>query len=417
MSVKLCRLSCKQERYAGEGPGGLLLFGTIEQSASELLRRYGGQIQTVYLRLPGNSGKTAMIHQPVGAAGWERNECVFRLPVDKDCVDDKDGFYAQLRQALTIIKDLLRDSGSVFLHFQPCFSGKVRVLADEVFGEENFVNEIVRVYQTAGRPKNYFSHNHDVILLYRKTKDGYFNPDAVCERREVMKNHMRRRFDEDGRAYRVRMVNGVEKRYYEDAPAVPGDVWSSFDSRDSSARNALRMDGELPARLLERMILSTSGPGDLVAELSTGSGAFPSAAASRNRRFLALVHCGAALSAARRRLHGKQMELSAPLDAGNPTLEAEIEPGIGYDRAILTRYGIEEGLDGSRLPGCEALDQVSFGYLRGDEFVSYHDIHRDRRHPQLPLIWDYPVLSGTPAFMTVDVLGRRFLHSLTCQEV
>ena len=417
MAMKLYRLSCRQERYEGEGPGGSLLFGTIEQSAADLLRHYAGQIQTIYVSLPGNSGKTLRFHQPVGTAGWETNESVFRLPVRKDSVEDPNGFSDRVRETLAVCKGLLRDTGSVFLHVQPCFHGKVRVLADAVFGEENFVNEIIRMYQTAGRPRSFFSHNHDIILFYRKTKDGYFNPEAVCERRETHKNHMRRRVDENGRAYRARVANGIEKRYYEDVPVVPGDIWGFSEDGESQLRNVLRLDGELPARILERMILSTSGPGDLVAELSTGSGAFPYIASAHDRRFIALEGYGVAVSAARRLLLGKKMEILAPLDAGSPILEAELQPGIGYDRVALSHYGIEERLKGAELQGCEALDQVSLGYLRGNEFVSYQNAQRDRRHPQLPVIWDYPVLSGIPALMTVDVLGRRLLHSVSCQEV
>ena len=72
----------------------------------------------------------------------------------------------------------------------------LRLLMDEVFGESNFLNEIIWSYQTGGRARSYFPRKHDVILFYARSRSYYFNLKAVpVARNESRSNHMRRAVD------------------------------------------------------------------------------------------------------------------------------------------------------------------------------------------------------------------------------
>jgi site-specific DNA-methyltransferase (adenine-specific) len=82
---------------------------------------------------------------------------------------------------------LLKPEGSLFLHWTIDSVPYARLLMDEIFGEENFLNEIIWVYKSGGRAKqHHFSRKHDTILLYKKSKQHYFNPDAVGKPRGLV---------------------------------------------------------------------------------------------------------------------------------------------------------------------------------------------------------------------------------------
>ena len=114
----------------------------------------------------------------------------------------RDSFLKMLRNALTLSYQALKPEGSIFLHLDYRYSPYARLLMDEIFGENNFLNEIIWVYQSGGRAKRYFSRKHDTILFYRKSDKHYFNHGSCGKARgKVQRNHMKRRVDEDGRTF------------------------------------------------------------------------------------------------------------------------------------------------------------------------------------------------------------------------
>ena len=100
----------------------------------------------------------------------------------------------QLRDRL--YRELLKKEGTLFLHIDSRMYAHLRLLMDEVFGESNFLNEIIWSYQTGGRARSYFPRKHDVILFYARSRSYYFNLKAVpVARNESRSNHMRRAVD------------------------------------------------------------------------------------------------------------------------------------------------------------------------------------------------------------------------------
>lgn len=74
---------------------------------------------------------------------------------------------------------LLKKEGTIFLHIDSHMYAHLRLLMDDIFGENNFLNEIIWAYQTGGRARTYFPRKHDVILFYAKSRSYYFNIRAV----------------------------------------------------------------------------------------------------------------------------------------------------------------------------------------------------------------------------------------------
>src|SRR5699024_4920065 len=134
-----------------------------------------------------------------------------------------------MKNRLEIARDLLADDGNLVVHIDWHESHYLRVLLDNIFGEENLVNEIIWHYSSGGSYKNSFAKKHDTLYWYSKTNEYQFFPEhkMVGEKRGPQKrNNMKRNVDNEGRIYYSIRSAGKEYRYYEDDLITPDDVWN-----------------------------------------------------------------------------------------------------------------------------------------------------------------------------------------------
>ena len=215
------RINCTSELHGSGGPGEFLL-SRAEEALPGLIERYRGMVQLVYLDPPFGTGDT--FHIRVGAGKKALN-----LPAFSDDMDE-DKYLAWMRAILLGARELLCASGSLYLHIDYRMSAKLRLLLDELFGEQNFMNEIVWCYKSGGRSTRYYPRKHDTILFYRKSAQVYFNIQAVGHPRGAEKrNHMKRYISEDGRVcFSIRSA-GKLYTYYENSPVYPSDVWDDIE--------------------------------------------------------------------------------------------------------------------------------------------------------------------------------------------
>ena len=144
---------------------------------------------------------------------------------------------------------------------------------DKIFGYENFVNEVVWCYETAGKSKKTFSRKHDVILLYGKTSDFYLDVSKSPIPRKRNK-HMRVGIDEHGREYEEKTdaKTGKVYRWYFDEGRLPFDYWTDIQFINWEANERIGYPTQKPEPLLERIIKSSSNEGDVVADFFGGGG-------------------------------------------------------------------------------------------------------------------------------------------------
>lgn len=394
------QVACHQEIH-GDGSQGDLL----QQDARGDFSRWAGQAACVYLDPPFMTGEEFFLRMRVGEKGWEMGKDSLLLPAYKDRYADKQEYLAFLGKALENAKLLLKETGSLFLHLDSRMGAHARILCDEIFGESNFVNEIIWAYQSGGRTMKRFSRKHDVILFYRKSRHQFFNITAVpLPRSENRSNHMRRCVDENGRTYRTIQSGGKTYVYYDDDPVYPGDVWTDVSHLQQKDPQRTGYDTQKPLALLKRIILSSTQPGDLVADLFGGSGTTALAAAQTGRRFLCSDTGSAALAVTRKRLLDTQMTLTAPTSAPGTSLNAEFEPGIAFHDVRLLDYQTPEGSD---VTGLEAVDQWSVGFYQDGVFLVQASTARRKQSPILPDMLQLPQLRGTPALLISDVYGNR----------
>ena len=391
---------CKQETHGSGRQGDLLL-----RDARSDFSRWAGQAACVYLDPPFMTGDDFFMRMRVGEKGWATGKNPLVLPAYTDRFATKQDFLNLLRPVVETSKALLKDSGSFFLHLDSRMNVYARLLCDEIFGESNFVNEIIWAYQSGGRSMKRFSRKHDTILFYRKSRAQYFDITAVpLPRNENRSNHMRRAVDENGRPYRSISSGGKTYIYYDDDPVYPGDVWTDVSHLQQKDPQRTGYDTQKPLALLSRIILCSTQPGDLVADLFAGSGTTAAAAAQTGRRFLSADSAPLSLSVSRKRLLNTEMTVSAPCGAPGAAMAAEFEPGIAFHDVRLLDYRPPEGCE---ITGLDAVDQWSVGFYQDGVFRAQASAARRKQSPALQESLQLPQLRGRPAIFISDVYGNR----------
>lgn len=304
------QVHCAGEIHAAGGPGSFLL-GRVETLTSELLSRYGGKVQLIYLDPPFCSGDSFSMK-----IGSGRNASTIRLYEDNLSAEE---YVAWMRDILELCHRLLSSTGSIYLHLDYRMSAKMRMIMDEIFGEKNFMNEIIWTYKSGGRSKKYYPRKHDTILFYRKSASVYFDIHAVgFPRGPMRRNHMKRFIDDDGRIGFSIRSNGKLYKYYEDSLIYPSDVWNDIEHLQQKDRERNGYATQKPEALLRRIIGASSKEGDIVMDLFSGSGTTAAVAAKMKRQFCAVDSSPVAMFLLRKRL----LEITGTVDLFDQTHSA-----------------------------------------------------------------------------------------------
>lgn len=287
------RVYCTEELHASGGDGSFLL-SKAEDALDALLERYENSVRLIYLDPPFRTGES--FKMKIGKGKQAQTIVLYEDKLDEA------SYLAWLERILRGCHRLLDPRGSIYLHLDYRMSHKARLLLDEIFGEANFMNEIIWAYKSGGRATRCYPRKHDTILFYRKSKKVLFNISAVGQPRgPERRNHMKRFIDEDGRIGFSIRSNGKTYTYYEDSLIYPSDVWSDIEHLQQKDRERTGFLTQKPEALLKRIIAASSEPGDLVLDLFSGSGTTAAAATRLNRRFVAVDQSPVACALLRRR--------------------------------------------------------------------------------------------------------------------
>lgn len=175
-----------------------------------------------------------------------------------------DSFIAMIYERLSLMRSLLSDNGSIFVHSDWRVNSLLKLVMNEIFGFDFFRNEIVWSYRKFARRSNQFPQSHDTILFYTKTKNNIFNHQFVPLAESTM---MR---------WKGKMRGGKDpnNRYAtdEDSPgAAMPDVWD-IPLAIGANPQFTGYPTQKPIELIQRIIEASSNPGDLVADFFCGSG-------------------------------------------------------------------------------------------------------------------------------------------------
>lgn len=209
----------------------------------------------------------------------------------------KDGtvsYLEMLYPRLVLMRELLSEQGSIYVHIDWHIGHYVKLIMDEIFGKDNFKNEIIWRYSGWNkRNQTYFNRRHDNILYYSKSSDVLFDP--YKEQWESKEDYVRQRkqkvlIDENGREYVLSDGgNGTRVKRFLDEAMLDGrhidDVWM-IDKINNSDKQAVGYGTQKPIKLLERIIESNSKPNSLVLDLFGGSGTTAAVADRLGRRWI-----------------------------------------------------------------------------------------------------------------------------------
>ena len=398
---------------SGKDIDGRFLAGDAVEKLRALLPEWEGRVKLIYMDPPFMTGQSFCMRARAGAEGWRSSRANLILPSYADMRDRKE-YLALLCEVLTLCRQLLRDDGLIFVHVDYRADAHVRILMDELFGEKNFLNEIIWVYQSGGRSVRHFSRKHDVILFYAKTREYDFNIDAVTTvPTQPRSNHMRRHVDPDGRVYRSIQANGKVYTYYDDAPIAPSDVWTDLSHLQQKDPERTGYDNQKPLSLLDRIVRCASREGDWVLDPFAGSGTTLEAALRAGRHFLGVDRCTLTPNMLRRRLAGASyaLELDSPLEDA-PACRVFVRPGVGFYHAALEDFAADpEGLPEGIGP-MDAVDGWSLGYLREDGYHAMDETLRTRRHPDLRTELAVPAYDGQLTAAVSDVRGQTWYYAV-----
>lgn len=204
-----------------------------------------------------------------------------------------------MRERMIELHRILKDTGTIYLHCDHHAGHYLKVMMDEVFGRNNFLNEIIWHYQTAsGAPKKWLHRNHDTILRYAAKNPKLVTwhhprspwPAATLKKWQV---------DEEGQIYRVQ--NKFNKRYYVNPDGkLDDDVWDITLSSRTGER--LGYPTQKPQALLDRIIASSSNKGDIVLDPFAGCGTCLVSAHRLGRQWIGIDISPTAVGLMRRRM-------------------------------------------------------------------------------------------------------------------
>ena len=199
---------------------------------------------------------------------------------------NKEAYLNWMYENLMAIKSIMSETASIYVHLDWHICHYVKILMDEIFGEDNFKNEIIWCYTGGTDNKNNFGRKHDTILFYSKSEISIFN--GVYE--NFAKNTLKRfnKEDENGKYKENKLADGrITKTYMKKEGKMAPDYWN-FPIVNRTYDEAVGYSTQKPEALLKRIINASSNQGMIVADFFGGSGVTAKVANDLGRKF---IHC------------------------------------------------------------------------------------------------------------------------------
>lgn len=316
-----------RESYGEEKNGWIskLFWGDNLQVMSHLLKDFRGGIDLIYIDPPFDSKadyKKKIEIKEIGKTNTDFNSFEEKQYSD---IWTNDEYLQFMYERIVLCRELLKETGSIYLHCDPHKSHYLKIIMDEVFGRDNYLNEIDWCYSEREASTRYYNWKHDVILFYQKSN----SPDRVFNFKDITTDYSEGSYkkynltDEEGRKYQIRGSGGhltgkqglspqdekdypewTYRDYIDEKIGVLARDWFSdigFENRASKDRTGYPT--QKPGKLLEKFIKASSRPGDIVFDCFMGSGTTQAVAMKLGRKFIgADINLGAIQTTTKRLL-------------------------------------------------------------------------------------------------------------------
>lgn len=285
------------------GDNKLILSSLKNGSLREEIEKQGG-IKLIYIDPPFDVGADFSMDIEIGGDTFTKKPNILEEIAYRDTWGKgADSFIAMIYERLVLMRDLLAEDGSIYVHCDWRVNSYIRLVLDEVFGKENFRNEIAWCYSGPGKNDRAFTRKHDLILFFSKTDSNCFNISRIKHKSGI---HNRGAFlgktSEDAEE-RVLELESQGKRLE--------DWWNDIYTADRQRNEIMGYPTQKPEALLGRIIKASSNEGDLVADFFCGSGTTAAVAEKLGRKWIVSDLGKFSIHTTRKRMLGVQRQLKA----------------------------------------------------------------------------------------------------------
>lgn len=277
-----------------------IYWGDNLQVMSHLLKQFRGKVDLIYIDPPFDSRADYKRKIEVGGTRASSNATSFEEKQYGD-IWANDEYLQFMYERLALLRELLAETGTIYVHCDSKKGHHLRCLLDELFGPENFVNEITWHYYNKMAPDSKcFPRASDKILAFSK-KTGSHTFHKQIEVRDKPVKQLVRKFV-DGKAINARDENG-NVMYRETSEKRVDDVWRLSMLQPADKTENTGYPTQKPETLVERIVAASSNPGDLVFDCFMGAGTTQAVAMRLGRKFIgADINLGAIQTTTKRLL-------------------------------------------------------------------------------------------------------------------
>ena len=317
------------------GDNKLILSSLKSGPLREQIEEAGG-LKLIYIDPPFDVGADFSMDIEIGGETFHKEPNILEQIAYRDTWGrGADSFISMIYERLILMRDLLAEDGSIYVHCDWHASHFLRGVLDEVFGRNNFVNEIIWYYYNKlhDSRKKLLPRAHDVIFRYAKTEDSRIlhapkeDRDKPVTKLKYQKvaGKIQNRIGEDGKAVT-----------YVSTERTVADVWRIRCLQPANKKEWLDFGTQKPENLVERIIEMSSNEGDLVADLFVGSGPTAAVAEKLGRKWIATDLGKFGIHTTRKRLIGVQRQQQKD---GKPFRAFEVLNLGRYERQAYLHIG------------------------------------------------------------------------------
>ena len=317
-----------RERYGEETNGWInkIFWGDNLQVMSHLLKEYRGKIDLIYIDPPFDSKADYKKKIKMKNTGTALSDTSTFEEKQYGDIWTNDEYLQFMYERFILIRELLSERGSLYVHCDWHKVHHLRMVLDEVFGPSNFRNEVIWWYLWGGRGKTQWNSKHDNILFYSKSDNWTFNYMDVLDEHTLMTEGSKNRLNYAGAMVTTKSENSEIPQ----DKVLPSDTWY-IATINAMAKEKENYPTQKPEELLSKIILASSNPGDIVFDCFMGSGTTQAVAMKPGRRFIgADINLGS-IQTTTKRLINVANELNESLQDDEKYIGFEVYNVNNYD--------------------------------------------------------------------------------------
>jgi adenine specific DNA methylase Mod len=293
----------QKSQFKVNGWDNLLIWGDNRNVINSLIKIFSNKIKIIYIDPPFATGGNFKFKTLIG----ENNAFEVTKAYSDTWSGGIDAYIEFLYERLVLMKELLAEDGSIYVHLDWHISHYIKVILDEIFGKENFRNEIIWAYPAASaKTRRFFIRSFDSILFYTKSSEYTFNDDPGIYMDYSDRVKFALKEDDKGTFYyRGGSHNGKKlsrKVYIQENGIFPRDVWTDIPYIRANTLEYQAFSTQKPERLLKRIILASTNKDDIVADFFCGSGTTLAVAEKLGRRWIGSDVAKHAINISRKRI-------------------------------------------------------------------------------------------------------------------